>query len=150
EDIVVEPPTAQKPHPPIWMAAGNPDSIRKVARRGFKLLLDQLASTELAIERFNLYKAEVKACGRTFDPMDVGVCRAIFVAKSTEDLNKAIEARLANQKRLARLATDPSGKAKSSMLTFAETLDAAAESAMYGTPDEIAAKLSRLHAAGIE
>ena len=44
EDIIVEPPTAQKPHPPIWMAAGNPDSIRKVARRGFKLLLDQLAS----------------------------------------------------------------------------------------------------------
>ena len=24
EDIIVEPPTAQKPHPPIWMAAGNP------------------------------------------------------------------------------------------------------------------------------
>ena len=23
EDIIVEPPTAQKPHPPIWMAAGN-------------------------------------------------------------------------------------------------------------------------------
>ena len=45
ENIIVEPPTKQKPHPPIWMAAGNPDSIRKVARRGFKLLLDQLAST---------------------------------------------------------------------------------------------------------
>src|SRR5215218_9434126 len=71
EDIIVEPPTAQKPHPPIWMAAGNPDSIRKVARRGFKLLLDQLASTQLAIERFNIYKAEVEACGRKFDPMDV-------------------------------------------------------------------------------
>ena len=36
---------AQKPHPPIWMAAGSPDSIRKVARRGSKLLLDQFAST---------------------------------------------------------------------------------------------------------
>ncbi|MEA3024935.1 MAG: hypothetical protein QOF91_220, partial [Alphaproteobacteria bacterium] len=33
ENIIVEPPTAQKPHPPIWMAAGSPDSIRKVARR---------------------------------------------------------------------------------------------------------------------
>ena len=32
ENIIVEPPTAQKPHPPIWMAAGSPDSIRKVAR----------------------------------------------------------------------------------------------------------------------
>src|SRR6266496_3109144 len=61
ENIIVEPPTRQKPHPPVWMAAGNPDSIRKVARRGCKLMLDQLASTQLAIDRFNIYKAEVEA-----------------------------------------------------------------------------------------
>lgn len=150
EDIIVEPPTAQKPHPPIWMAAGSPDSIRKVARRGCKLLLDQLASTQLAIERFNIYKSEVEACGRKFDPMDVGVSRAFYVARSAEDKAKAVEARLANQQRLARLAAGPSGKTKSSMLTFAETLDAADESAMYGAPDEIAAKLSTLRDAGIE
>jgi alkanesulfonate monooxygenase SsuD/methylene tetrahydromethanopterin reductase-like flavin-dependent oxidoreductase (luciferase family) len=36
------------------------------------------------------------------------------------------------------------------MLSFDYTLDAAEESAMYGTPDEIAAKLDRLRAAGIE
>ena len=36
------------------------------------------------------------------------------------------------------------------MLSFDQTLDAAAESAMFGTPDEIAEKLSRLRAAGIE
>jgi alkanesulfonate monooxygenase SsuD/methylene tetrahydromethanopterin reductase-like flavin-dependent oxidoreductase (luciferase family) len=150
ENIIVEPPTAQKPHPPIWMAAGSPDSIRKVARRGYKLLLDQLASTQLAIERFNIYKAEVEACGRVFDPMDVGVCRAFFVAKSAEDKARAIEARLANQQRLARLAEVPGAKVQSSMLSFDQTLDAAGESAMYGTPDEIAAKLDVLRAAGIE
>ena len=68
EDIVVEPPTRQKPHPPIWMAAGNPDSIRKVARRGAKLLLDQFASTALTIERFNIYKTEVEADGPALRP----------------------------------------------------------------------------------
>src|SRR5471032_1307193 len=55
EDIVVEPPTQQKPHPPIWMAAGSPGSIAKVAERGFKLLLDQYAPTAAIIERFNLF-----------------------------------------------------------------------------------------------
>jgi alkanesulfonate monooxygenase SsuD/methylene tetrahydromethanopterin reductase-like flavin-dependent oxidoreductase (luciferase family) len=150
ENIVVEPPTAQKPHPPIWMAAGSPDSIRKVARRGYKLLLDQLASTSLAIERFNIYKAEVEACGRKFDPMDVGVCRAFYVAKNAEDKARAIEARLANQRRLAQLAADPTGATKSSMLSFDLNIDAAAESAMYGTVVEIAAKLERLRAAGVE
>ena len=39
---------------------------------------------------------------------------------------------------------------KSSMLSFDQTLDAAGESAMYGTPDEIAAKLDTLRAAGVE
>jgi len=150
ENIIVEPPTQQKPHPPIWMAAGSPDSIRKVARRGAKLLLDQLASTQLAIERFNIYKTEVEACGRKFDPMDVAVCRAFFVARNAEEKAKAVEARLANQTRLAKLAQTPDGNSKSSMLSFDQTLDAAAESAMYGTPDEIAAKLSTLRAAGVE
>ena len=150
ENIVVEPPTKQKPHPPIWMAAGNPDSIRKVARRGCKLMLDQLASTQLAIERFNIYKAEVEAMGRKFDPMDVAVSRAFFVARNAEDKAKAIEARLANQTRLAKLSQTPGGDSKSSMLSFDQTLDAAAESAMFGTPDEIAEKLARLRAAGVE
>jgi alkanesulfonate monooxygenase SsuD/methylene tetrahydromethanopterin reductase-like flavin-dependent oxidoreductase (luciferase family) len=150
DDIIVEPPTAQKPHPPIWMAAGSPDSIRKVARRGYKLLLDQLASTSLAIERFHIYKAEVEACGRPFDPMDVGVCRAFYVAKNADDKARAIEARLANQQRLAKLAAVPGSTVKSSMLSFDHTLDAAGESAMYGTPGEIAAKLAALRAAGVE
>jgi alkanesulfonate monooxygenase SsuD/methylene tetrahydromethanopterin reductase-like flavin-dependent oxidoreductase (luciferase family) len=113
-------------------------------------MLDQLASTQLAIDRFNIYKAEVEAMGRKFDPMDVAVSRAFYVAKNDEDKKKAIEARLANQTRLAKLSQTPDGYSKSSMLSFDQTLDAAAESAMFGTPDEIAAKLSRLRAAGVE
>ena len=78
------------------------------------------------------------------------VSRAFYVAKNAEDKAKAIEARLANQTRLAKLAQTPDGNSKSSMLSFDQTLDAAAESAMFGTPDEIAAKLVTLRAAGVE
>jgi alkanesulfonate monooxygenase SsuD/methylene tetrahydromethanopterin reductase-like flavin-dependent oxidoreductase (luciferase family) len=148
ENIVVEPPTRQKPHPPIWMAAGQPDSIVKVARRGAKLLLDQFASVPLTIERFNIYKAEVEAQGKRFDPMDVGVARAFYVAKDADDKRKAVEARLANQRRMTELAAAP-GTVKSSMLSFDYTLDAAEESAMFGTPDEIGKKLETLRAAGV-
>src|SRR6185312_15322031 len=45
-DIVVEPPSAQKPHPRIWMGAGSERSIRNVADRGFNLLLGQYASPD--------------------------------------------------------------------------------------------------------
>ena len=44
DNIVVEPPTAQKPHPQIWMGAGSERSIRRVAAQGFNLLLGQYAS----------------------------------------------------------------------------------------------------------
>ena len=33
-EIVVEPPIVQEPHPPIWLTAGRPGSIRASARRG--------------------------------------------------------------------------------------------------------------------
>ena len=150
EDIVVEPPTAQKPHPPIWMGAGSPASIRKIAQRGFKLLLDQHASMEVTIERFNIYKTEVEKLGRRFDPMDVGVSRAFFVARTAEEKAKAVEARFANQQRLTKAGSPPGEKSTASLLSFDQTLDAAGESAMFGTPDEIAAKLEVLRAAGIE
>src|SRR5438552_2275652 len=31
DNVVVEPPTAQKPHPPLWMGGGRPVSIKRVA-----------------------------------------------------------------------------------------------------------------------
>ena len=62
-DIVVEPPTTKKPHPPIWMAAGSPSSIRRVAERGYNLILDQFAGFEVIAERIALYKAEVQHVG---------------------------------------------------------------------------------------
>ena len=53
DDIVVEPPTIQRPHPPFWQGAGHPESIRRVAARGHNLLLDQFASIDdLGIEEF--------------------------------------------------------------------------------------------------
>src|SRR6516225_6839951 len=149
ENIVVEPPTAQKPHPPIWMAAGNPDSIRRVAERGFGLMLDQFALPEMIIERFNLFKSEVERRGRTFDPMKVAVARAFYVARDAADKASAVERRLAATRRMTSLAQSPAGDNKSSMISFADTREASEQSALFGTPDEIAVKLETLRHAGI-
>src|SRR6267142_4157026 len=135
ENIVVEPPTAQKPHPPIWMAAGNPDSIRRVAERGFGLMLDQFALPEAIIERFNLFKTEVEKRGRTFDPMTVAVARAFYVARDAADKASAVERRLAATRRMTGLAQSPAGDNKSSMVSFADTREASEQSALFGTPD---------------
>jgi alkanesulfonate monooxygenase SsuD/methylene tetrahydromethanopterin reductase-like flavin-dependent oxidoreductase (luciferase family) len=147
EDIIVEPPTAQKPHPPMWMAAGSPDSIRQVAERGFNLLLDQFASFEVVAERLTIFKAAVEARGRAFDPMDVGVARAFYVAKDAADKEAALERRLEAQRRLATVSNAPDGsKSKASIMAFSDTREASEESALYGTPDEIARKVENLRA----
>src|SRR5688500_4038895 len=41
DNIVVEPPSAQRPHPPFWMGAGSERSVRQVAERGYAMLLGQ-------------------------------------------------------------------------------------------------------------
>src|SRR5215475_3661636 len=46
DEIVVEPPPLQSPHPPIWIAAASEASIRRAAGQGHGLLLDQYASVE--------------------------------------------------------------------------------------------------------
>src|SRR5206468_6660436 len=104
EEVVVEPPTAQKPHPPLWMGAGSPESIKKVADLGYRLLLDQFAPIDQIGERIALYKAEVEARGRRFDPMSVGVTRSINVSMTAAERQKALETRMAARRRVHDLA----------------------------------------------
>src|SRR5262249_45836056 len=96
-NILVEPPTAQRPHPPIWMGAGGENSIRRVAAQGFNLLLGQYASPKDVAWNIAVYKAEVEARGRRFDPMQIGVTRAFFVAENAAEREAAMDRRLKNR-----------------------------------------------------
>jgi alkanesulfonate monooxygenase SsuD/methylene tetrahydromethanopterin reductase-like flavin-dependent oxidoreductase (luciferase family) len=151
ENVVVEPPTAQKPHPPIWMGAGSRDSIRQVAERGYNLLLDQFASLDAIGERVAWFREEVEKRGRTFDPMEVGVARAFHVAKDQADKVEALERRLEAQRRFAAASKNADGtQSRASIVAFSDTREASVDAALYGTPDEIAAKLERLRRLGVE
>jgi alkanesulfonate monooxygenase SsuD/methylene tetrahydromethanopterin reductase-like flavin-dependent oxidoreductase (luciferase family) len=150
EDVVVEPPTAQRPHPPFWMGAGRPASIKKVAALGFNLLLDQFAPIEQIGERIALFRAEVEARGRAFDPASVAVTRSVNVVMTAAERAKAIETRLAARRRVERLAQRPDGQNTASILSYADTPEVAEAGALYGTPDEIAVKLQTLREVGAE
>jgi alkanesulfonate monooxygenase SsuD/methylene tetrahydromethanopterin reductase-like flavin-dependent oxidoreductase (luciferase family) len=150
DDIVVEPPTAQRPHPPFWQGAGHPESIRKVARRGHNLLLDQFASLEDTGKRFQTYKDAMAEFGFPFHPSQVGVARAFFVARSADEKEAALDRRIAAQRRLHAISQRPDGNNKASIMAFSDTRAASEESALYGSPDEIAAKLETLQKMGVE
>src|SRR5262247_2787211 len=148
DNVVVEPPTAQKPHPPFWMGAGHPESIARVAERGHNLLLDQFAPIEQNGERIAIFKREVEARGRVFDPMTVAVTRSVNVVMTAAEKEKAVEVRMAARKRTERLAQRPDGQNKASIMSYAMTPEASEESALYGTPDEIIAKIQTLERLG--
>src|SRR5581483_2021711 len=90
DNIVVEPPPAQRPHPPFWIAASSERSIRDCATRGFNLLLDQFASPEQIGQRIALYRSELEAQGQRFDPMRVAVARNFWVANDADETAAAL------------------------------------------------------------
>jgi alkanesulfonate monooxygenase SsuD/methylene tetrahydromethanopterin reductase-like flavin-dependent oxidoreductase (luciferase family) len=150
EDVVVEPPTAQKPHPPIWMGAGSEGSIRSVAQHGFGLLIDQYASVEQVGQRIGWFRDERRALGLPTDSLPVGVTRSLNVVLNEAERDKAVQTRIAGRERVERLARNPDGENRGSFFSYAHTPEAASASALYGTPDEIAAKLEALRDVGAD
>ncbi|MGE3536407.1 MAG: LLM class flavin-dependent oxidoreductase [Candidatus Tectimicrobiota bacterium] len=149
DQIVVEPPTAQKPHPPIWMGAGSERSIRHVAQQGYNLLLGQYASPEDVRQAITVFKDTVEAQGRPFDPMQVGVTRAFFVTNTNSEKEAALERRLQNRMRQLRLATRPDGTVHGGPdRATGDPRLVNERSAMYGSPDEITLQLEALREAG--
>jgi alkanesulfonate monooxygenase SsuD/methylene tetrahydromethanopterin reductase-like flavin-dependent oxidoreductase (luciferase family) len=151
DNIVVEPPTAQRPHPPFWMGAGSASSVRQVAERGYNMLLGQHSLSEEILEQVAQFRDEVAARGRAFDPMRVAVARAVHIAKDAADKEAALERRYQGHMRINALAKRPAGDTRERFKhDEAEARYESAESALFGSPDEIVKKLERLQQGGVE
>jgi alkanesulfonate monooxygenase SsuD/methylene tetrahydromethanopterin reductase-like flavin-dependent oxidoreductase (luciferase family) len=149
KDIIVEPPPAQTPHPPFWMAAGSAASIRQVAALGFNLLLDQFAPVDVIGERIKLFRSEIEARGRRFDPLRVAVARNFHVARDAAEKEAALRRAALQHERMIALSQDPAHRIKSHILSYADQPGSSEASALYGTPDEISHQITALAAQGV-
>src|SRR5579864_9528097 len=151
DNIIVEPPTAQRPHPPFWMGAGSERSVRQVATRGYNMLLGQHDLAEEVLRWVAQFRTEVEARGRAFDPMQVGVARAVYFADTTEELEAAYVRRFQGHLRINRLAERPGDeRERFARHNEAEIRRLCDETAIFGTPDQIARKLEALEKGGVE
>ena len=151
ENIVVEPPTAQKPHPPFWMGAGSPASVHQVAERGYNMLLGQHSLAEEILDQVAQFRDEVEVRGRPFDPMHVAAARAVHIAKDAADKEAALERRYQGHMRINALARRPDDETRARFKSHEEEARyESAESALFGTPDEIMRKLDALRQGGVE
>jgi alkanesulfonate monooxygenase SsuD/methylene tetrahydromethanopterin reductase-like flavin-dependent oxidoreductase (luciferase family) len=137
DNIVVEPAPLQRPHPPLWLAAGSPDSIRRAAREGYNLLLDQLAQTDQIIRRIALFKEECEKAGRDYHPGMVATARALQMIHGESERAEAY----ATRKRVLGVIGD---LARDKLADRVEDDTAP----LLGTPEEVIARLKELEAGG--
>jgi alkanesulfonate monooxygenase SsuD/methylene tetrahydromethanopterin reductase-like flavin-dependent oxidoreductase (luciferase family) len=137
ENIVVEPEPLQRPHPPLWLAAGSHDSIRRAAREGYNLLLDQLAQTHQIIERIAIFHEECERVGRKYDPLMVATARPLQMIHHESERASAHETRKRVLSVIGDLARDK----------LPERVEDDTAS-LLGTPDEVIARLKELEAGG--
>jgi alkanesulfonate monooxygenase SsuD/methylene tetrahydromethanopterin reductase-like flavin-dependent oxidoreductase (luciferase family) len=151
EDIVVEPPPAQQPHPPLWVAAASAPSIRHAAESGFNLILDQYASAEQIRERIALYRSVREASGHGFDPMQVAVARQLHVAHDEAEAKRALARQAFVTERTVEVSRTPGREvAGSHVLSYAGRPGATEANALYGKADRIVEELRALQRAGAE
>ena len=148
DDVLIEPPPHQRPHPPVWLAAGGARSIAEAARRGCNLLLDQFASPQQLGERIGLYRHELEAAGHAFDPMRVAVARNFWVAEDSADRDAAFERQAGVHQRLLGLSRGSESRPASHILAY-DAPGAREAHSLIGTPEQIADQLDALRAQGV-
>ena len=149
DNIVVEPAPIQQPHPPFWMGAGSPESIRRAAREGYNLLLDQIAPVDVIIDRVRVFREECEAIGRRYDPMMVGVTRGLQIVHNDEERRRAILTRREVLKNIGDLARGPGAERYHQIKDDPDNFELD-DAPLLGTPEEIIERLKRLEAGGVE
>ena len=149
DSVVVEPPPYQRPHPPLWLAAGSPASISVCARRNFNLLLDQFASPQQIGERIAIYRRELEAAGHTFDPMRVAVARNIYVARHDAEKHEAVGRQAQIHERLLSLSRGSESRPGSHILAYDVTPEKRDSNSLIGTAEEVADGVAALKEVGV-
>jgi len=150
DNVIVEPPPASHPHPAIWMGAGSERSVRQVAERGYNLLLGQYDLVADVVRHIAQFRRDVEARGRRYDPMEVGVARAVHFADTPEELEAAQIRRLQGHVRINKLAEKPGDDRERFVHNDAEMRQLCDDTAIFGTAEQIGLKLEKLRDGGTE
>lgn len=102
------------------------------------------------LERLNIFKRAAAEAGRNLAPYSVAVARGLLIAKTPEEREDAIAARMKSQEVMNAYGTARDGTAKSSMVSDPDLRKAATEGTLLGTPEEIIERLKWLEGEGVD
>ena len=147
-NVIVEPPCAQEPHPPLWLAAGNPEAIATVAKMGANLLLDQFSPINSVFDRVRTFNKAMENNKSKGAGGEIALARALYIARDEKDKIEAIERRMKARAKVDALSQRPDGENKSSIMIHKGD-EEALDGALIGTIDEIVERIHKLEAGGI-
>jgi alkanesulfonate monooxygenase SsuD/methylene tetrahydromethanopterin reductase-like flavin-dependent oxidoreductase (luciferase family) len=82
EDVLVLPRPFQEPHPPVYLAATSPDSIRKAAAGGYTIMLDPHSSNGEIHYKRQLYQQLMEQHGYEVGERDLPIVRYVALAET--------------------------------------------------------------------
>jgi alkanesulfonate monooxygenase SsuD/methylene tetrahydromethanopterin reductase-like flavin-dependent oxidoreductase (luciferase family) len=81
-DVEVLPKPAQRPHPPVWMAATSESAIESAASRGFSILMDPHSTRRDIGRKRRLYGERLAAAGFSLAGREIPTARLIALGDS--------------------------------------------------------------------
>lgn len=149
-DIVIDPPVFQQPHPPMWIGASSIQSVMRAGYQDLNLLLDQVAPPELIGERIAAFKEAREQSGRIFDPQTVCVSRAYRETSDENDQERAWNALSEMILDFRRSADSDAALFRHMLPSFTDSRLTERSAALIGEASEIREKIRRLQSYGTE
>src|SRR3546814_286477 len=136
----------------MWVGAGSEGSIRKAARDGFNLLLDQMSPFDAIGEKVAIYRDELEKLGVPFDPYRIGVTRGLMVANNDNQRSEAHVLRgkfITEVQVLTRKGSDGPKAFAPADQKHGDPTSISENGAILGDSDEMAERVQALHDLGV-
>ncbi len=85
DGVEVLPKPAQRPHPPVWLAASSPEAMAWAGERGFSIMLDPHSSHAQIAQKRAFYREALEKHGHSIEGRDLPVARLLAVAPTRRE-----------------------------------------------------------------
>lgn len=149
DNVEVLPKPLQRPHPPVWLAAGSPRALRWSGKHGHSIMLGPHTTFEETAGFYTQYRDELTANGHCADHRDIPMARFVAVADTDEAARRIAREGaewLVGTYMNPCKATNPAS-ADQQILTMdaqAKVERYLADVMIYGTPDRVVDEIARL------
>jgi alkanesulfonate monooxygenase SsuD/methylene tetrahydromethanopterin reductase-like flavin-dependent oxidoreductase (luciferase family) len=143
ENVLLSPKPIQRPHPPIFIGARDPGSVRRVATGGHRLIEGVIQAMSYTYTDIDVFRQAAAEVGRVLGPDDITLGRFVFVAETDA------KAREESRRAIVSLAEGfhTSGHIQRGFVVDEEHLEVERferEFAVVGDPDTCAARIEEL------